>query len=268
MLEMLHQGRSLELVPYFKNEIGQVRSPYGIRLRIMKVLDPEAYAKTLEKHKEASRVSEEKAKKRIRQQVAEEVVELESEDEKPGKKRKSKEPSQDTESEPLLSMEEMIQQFRQGRYMEMIPLFKKEVKGAVSPAGIRLRILNALKANANEEQLHVLKQIQNEMDESHPAHKEIMRNKAQTSKRKDKIIEALAKEPLDPAPSREKMLDLFHKGRYVDLIPYFKDQVRGVKSLPGARLRIMKVLDPEAYNKEMKKHKLKQRERARKRVDG
>jgi hypothetical protein len=257
MLEIFREGRYLELVPYFKSEIGKVRSSSGIRLRIMKALDPKEYDKTLMKHKESSKRSEERSKKRIRE-AAQEDEETELEDEK-------SEEVDDGSQQESLSLDEMIKVFRAGRYKELIPFFKDEVKGAISPAGISRRILNALKVDANEEQLEALQKIQNGMDESHPAHKEILKSKSLQTKKREKILKALSQEPLDPPPSREEMLRLFRLGGYLELIPYFKNEVRGVQSLPGIRLRLMKALDPDAYAKTMEDHKLAQRTRAKKR---
>jgi hypothetical protein len=54
MKKMLHtKGEWVELIPYFKKEVGEVRSYTGARLRILNAVDPDAYASRQAKAKES-----------------------------------------------------------------------------------------------------------------------------------------------------------------------------------------------------------------------
>jgi hypothetical protein len=53
MLQMFRERRFFELIPYFKEEIGDARSISGVRLRIMKEVDPGSYFIEKQKQKEA-----------------------------------------------------------------------------------------------------------------------------------------------------------------------------------------------------------------------
>jgi hypothetical protein len=70
---------------------------------------------------------------------------------------------------------------------------------------------------------------------------------------KNRLLKALATKPKMPPPSTEEMLNMLRSGKYMELVPYFKEEIGSVRSHTGARLRIMKALDPAAYRLELDK---------------
>ena len=54
-------------------------------------------------------------------------------------------------------------------------------------------------------------------------------------------------------PTKEEMLQIFRSGGYAQLIPYFKEELSGYKSLQGIRYAIMKWVDPESYAKSIER---------------
>jgi hypothetical protein len=58
--------------------------------------------------------------------------------------------------------------------------------------------------------------------------------------------------PKEPRPSIEEMREMFHKGLYKDLIPYFKEELRHITSIQGAIGRLMQILEPELWRKHIK----------------
>jgi hypothetical protein len=58
-----------------------------------------------------------------------------------------------------------------------------------------------------------------------------------------------------PRPSKEEMLAMFRSRKFFELIPYFKKEVGDARSLSGARMRIMKEVDPDSFALEKQKQK-------------
>jgi hypothetical protein len=169
MLEMLHDIRYLQLVPYFKEEVGQARTDTGVKTNLLKVLDPKAFEKFRKKASE-----NEKIYKRRRRQgdSKEKVIEMvsaegqdaqdyyhEKDDSLSDKKSSKKEivdgdlftSSEEEEEFSRPSKQEMLRIFRSRGYTRLIPYFKKQISGLRSPSGIRRTIMKYVDPEAYAE---------------------------------------------------------------------------------------------------------------------
>jgi hypothetical protein len=69
MLEMLHDGRYLQLIPYFKKEVGLARSDTGVKKNLLKALDPQAYDLFKKRTSENDRMSKRRRRKQHMEQL-------------------------------------------------------------------------------------------------------------------------------------------------------------------------------------------------------
>jgi hypothetical protein len=166
MLNMLYAGQYLELIPYFKNEIGSVNTNTGVKLRIMQKLDPVEFNKFKKRRKNYLKRYKERKKKTMKsvrhsedEKSSEEYYDsLDDEftsseelmedrqvilppEEKSNNAQASEESDQTTPQGSRPSKEEMLQIFRSGGYMKLFPYFRKEIGSVQSTSGIRLKIM-------------------------------------------------------------------------------------------------------------------------------
>jgi hypothetical protein len=167
MLRIFRSGGYLNLVPYFKKEIGSVKSTEGVRLRIMKHVDPESFALKQEKRIGARQREKEGAKRKKRKYQS--SIGLHEEDTNNLEREVPHEsmsllsyPSQSktckaTRIEQALLQEprypaptkaQMREMYRSGQYFDLIPYFKKEIGNSRSFSHVRRKILRVIDPHA------------------------------------------------------------------------------------------------------------------------
>jgi hypothetical protein len=148
MLAMLHSGHYLELIPYFKEELGSARTQTSVKLRIMKILDPSEWSKILNRRRLSNKRYRKRKKQRMNSLSKDDDPERLNEDEDSDSSGEDFIESKMTllsgsqveqnanrvadESEVKLgrlSKKDMLKIFRLGGYSKLIPYFRKEIAG-------------------------------------------------------------------------------------------------------------------------------------------
>ena len=270
-VKLFREGKWKLLVPYLSEPLPETMSREGVRLRVMKEFDPESYSNRIEKENEAKR----KRKGQIRMRNQDEIFAKRM---KPSADQISdlddsfmdseilfEEPAnsqwpltKDAEfvenllsvrpKEKRISPERMREIFRKDGYQALVPYFLDEVRHLKTSPAIRNKIMQLVDPESwtkKREQMLVASKASSQRKQNTKYYPQ--------GTEKEKVRALLSIEPEGPPPPLQEQLQMFQNGRFRELVPFYRDELKEYTSIPGLRFGIMQKIDPAAWQERNRK---------------